>query len=197
MNEQYQYARYLLESPRQGLKRFLDVQAPFRWHIRHLRPGFVLDIGCGIGRNLAHLKGDGVGIDINPYCVEIARAKGFEVFEPREFDQSEYNLPSRFDSILVSHVLEHMTLTDGNVLLRERLLLLRSGGQLILIAPQEAGYRADPTHIEFMDFAKLQGTCQELGLVVTHQYSFPFPRQAGRFFRYNEFVVIAKKLATD
>jgi DNA primase len=28
-------------------KQLLDVQRPYRWHIRRLELGFVLDVGCG------------------------------------------------------------------------------------------------------------------------------------------------------
>ena len=68
-----EYAYYLADSPTKGWRKFVDVQMPYRWHIRSLKLGFVLDIGCGVGRNLAHLNGNGIGIDINPYCIKIAR----------------------------------------------------------------------------------------------------------------------------
>src|SRR4051794_27828148 len=57
-------------------KRWLDVQRPYRWNLRRLEPGFTLDIGCGLGRNLSHLGGDGVGIDHNEESVATARARG-------------------------------------------------------------------------------------------------------------------------
>ena len=40
-------------------KQLLDVQAPYRWNIRRLGLGRTLDVGCGLGRNLAHLGGAG------------------------------------------------------------------------------------------------------------------------------------------
>jgi len=46
-------------------RKYLGVQLPYRWNLRRLRLGFVLDVGCGVGRNLAHLDGNGVGVDPN------------------------------------------------------------------------------------------------------------------------------------
>ena len=34
------------------LRRMLPTQAPYRWNLRRLRLGRVLDVGCGVGRNL-------------------------------------------------------------------------------------------------------------------------------------------------
>ena len=87
-------------------KRLLRVQAPYGWNLRRLEPGFTLDIGCGIGRNLAHLRGHGIGIDHNADSVAAARARGFEAFTPEEFRGSSYDRPGRFDSLLLSHVAE-------------------------------------------------------------------------------------------
>src|SRR5439155_25078118 len=83
-----QYADRLVSLQTARWKRWLDVQAPFRWNLRRLRPGFTLDIGCGIGRNLLHLGGQGVGVDTNEHCVRVARARGLIAFTPEEFRRS-------------------------------------------------------------------------------------------------------------
>jgi hypothetical protein len=66
------YARRLQRLAGRGgaARRLVDPQRPYRWNLRRHQPGFVLDIGCGIGRNLEHVDGHGVGIDHNPACVE-------------------------------------------------------------------------------------------------------------------------------
>lgn len=188
------YTARLLGSEGVWWKRLLDVQRPYCWNIRRLSPGFTLDLGCGIGRNLLHLRGNGVGIDHSPHSVEIARLRGLRAFTPEEFTSSEFNTPERFDSIVFSHVAEHMSEKEATALLAAHIHLLRPGGVAILISPQEAGYRSDPTHVQFMDFASLQRICAQVGLTSVRQYSFPFPRPVGRFFKYNEFVYIGRKI---
>src|SRR5262245_45850702 len=105
-------------------KRALDVQAPYRWNLRRLHLGFPLDIGCGIGRNLSHI-GCGIGIDHNPESVATARSRGHNAFLPAEFERTEFNRAATFDSILMSHVAEHMSAAEAAELLRTYLGLLK------------------------------------------------------------------------
>jgi SAM-dependent methyltransferase len=174
-------------------KKALDVQAPFRWNLRRLNPGFVLDIGCGLGRNLIHLKGHGVGVDHNPYSVEVARSRGLRAFTPEEFELSEFYAPGSFDSILLSHVAEHMMQHEVVELLSGYIPLLKPEGKTILITPQEYGFRSDPTHVQLMTFENLRAVGGALGLIPLKEFSFPFPRLFGRIFKYNEFVSVFRK----
>lgn len=191
------YAERLIKLQTARWKQWIDVQAPFRWNLRRLDPGFTLDIGCGIGRNLLHLPGHSVGIDVNEHCVRAAKARGLTAFTPSEFRRSAaYNRPGRFDAILLAHVAEHMTEDQVVLLLQEYEALLRPGGKLILISPQEAGFRSDRTHIQLMDFARLARISRRLGCEPEQSFSFPFPRWVGRLFTYNEFVVVGRKAAT-
>jgi SAM-dependent methyltransferase len=176
-------------------KRILSVQALYRWNLRRLGPGFTLEIGCGLGRNLAHLGGNGIGIDHNPYSVQAARSIGLQAFTPEEFQDSEFYVPASFDSILLSHVAEHMTEREAVILLTNYLHLLKPEGQVILSTPQECGYRSDKTHVQFMDFERLSNIATRADLARVKEYSFPFPRIFGRVFKYNEFVSISKKIS--
>lgn len=176
-------------------KQILDVQRPYRQHLNSLNAGFVLDIGCGLGRNLINLGGNdaGVGIDHNQHSIEYARTRGLTVFTPEEFLHSAFARADRFDSILMSHVTEHMTRQYAVAMLKEYLVYLRCNGQVILITPQERGYRSDPTHVEFMDFSAQAAIASAANLSVVRQYSFPFPRIFGNIFKYNEFITICRK----
>ena len=191
--EDYEYSARLLAKETVWWKRILDVQAPYRWNLRRLKPGFTVDIGCGLGRNLLHLDGNGIGIDHNQHTVEIARSRGLKAYTMAEFQTSPYNQAATFDSVLMSHVAEHMREVEVVKLLTAFIPLLKPYGQVILICPQEYGYRSDPTHVQFLDFERLRWIVTESGLIPVKEYSFPFPRVVGRLFKYNEFVSISRK----
>jgi 2-polyprenyl-3-methyl-5-hydroxy-6-metoxy-1,4-benzoquinol methylase len=165
------------------------VQAPYRWHIRRLKLGRTLDIGCGIGRNLAHLGGDGVGVDHNPTSVAVARARGFEAYTVEEFFAADRG---RFDSALAAHLVEHLPEPQAREVLGSYLPYVRPGGRVVIITPQERGYASDATHVRFAGYAEVAKLCADLGLTVERQYSFPLPRFAGKLFTYNEFVTLAR-----
>jgi len=187
-----EYTRRLLELQGQRWKRVLDVQAPYRWNLRRLQLGFTLDLGCGIGRTLVNLGGNGVGVDHNPESVNICRARGLSAFTPEQFRASEYGVTASFDSLLLSHVIEHMTELEAKQLVGEYVGDIKPGGLLVLITPQEVGYRSDSTHVHFADFQVNAAVCESLGAHVVRQYSFPFPRFVGRIFIYNEFITVAR-----
>lgn len=173
-------------------KTWLDVQRPYRWSIRRLNLGRVLDLGCGIGRNLAHLEGNGIGIDHNPTSVAAVRAQGLVAYTPEEFLAGPHAHPGAFDSLLLAHVVEHVSHGTALTLLRSHLRYVRPGGRVVLICPQERGWASDDTHVRFVDAEALAQLCAEVGLTVERSSSFPFPRWAGRAFTYNEFVVVAR-----
>jgi 2-polyprenyl-3-methyl-5-hydroxy-6-metoxy-1,4-benzoquinol methylase len=189
------YAERLRTKESVWWKRLLDVQLPYRLHLRRLNLGFVLDVGCGLGRNLTNLGGAsaGVGVDPNRDAVAVCRSRGLIAFTPDELAASEYAQPGRFDTLLISHVLEHLSSEDAMALIARYVPWVRSGGRAVLITPQEAGYRSDPTHVEFVDLARLEHVSHATGLTTVAAYSFPFPRTVGRWFKYNEFVLIARK----
>ena len=185
-----EYAERLLRLQTPAWKRILNVQAPYKWNLRRLRPGRMLDVGCGIGRNLSHVPG-AVGVDPNEACVAMARRRGYEAYTPGQLAQP----PASFDSVLIAHVLEHLTPDEADSLARDYLGYLKPGGQLILITPQERTFAMDATHIWWVDFKVLHGLVQKWGLKLDRSFSFPFPRWTGKFAPYNEFVVTARKPA--
>ncbi|MFV2000073.1 MAG: class I SAM-dependent methyltransferase [Acidimicrobiia bacterium] len=173
-------------------KRLLHVQAPYRRNLRRLEPGYVLDVGCGIGRNLRHLDGHGIGIDTSSSSVATARTQGCTAYTVDKFQEAPEAQPGSFDSLLFAHVLEHMDRDDARDLVALYLPYLRSEGAVIVIVPQEAGFATDDTHVNFLDQHDVTDILTDQGLNVEKNYSFPFPRVVGKVFRYNESVVTAR-----
>jgi SAM-dependent methyltransferase len=194
-DERRAYAERLVAREDAAWKRWLRVQAPYAWNLRRAATGHTLEVGCGIGRNLRHLRGRAVGIDPNPHAVEIARRRGLEAWLPEQFRASPLARAGAFQSLLFAHVLEHVPRAQGIALVADHLRWLAPGGRVVLIAPQEAGFRSDPTHVEWLDFAALGSLLEALGLERLRAYSFPFPRALGRIFPHNEFVVLGRKPA--
>lgn len=176
-----------------GWKRLLPTQAPYRWNVRRLKLGHTLDVGCGIGRNLSHLRGNGVGVDHNPTSIAACRALGLEAYTVEDFLASDRATPGRFDSLLAAHVLEHAPEADARGIIEMYLPYVHDGGSVVFITPQERGFASDATHVRFVGFVEAADMAAKLGLIVEKQYSFPFPRWAGRIFTYNEFVTVARK----
>lgn len=174
-------------------KRFFDVQRPYRNHLQSLQLGRVLEIGCGTGRNLFNLGAslENIGVDHNPASVAIARKRGLSAFTVDEFHSSEYARCGYYDSLLIAHVLEHLTMEAAFQLIKNYLPFIRKGGVVLIITPQKAGFESDPTHLTMMDHQQVAALLNSLQLSVAKQYSFPFPMWVGNFFKYNEFITLA------
>lgn len=185
------YTKRLAEKQSVWWKSLLDVQTPYRWHIKYLNLGVTLEIGCGIGRNLMHLR-DSVGIDPNETSIEVARSRGLTAYTPDEFLKSSYYVKGNYDSFLLAHVAEHIGQDETVNLITRYLELLKPNGRLVLITPQISGYKSDITHVEYIDFSKQRKIIDALGFEVLNSYSFPFPSVIGKIFLYNEFVTIGK-----
>lgn len=174
-------------------KRVLDVQAPYRWNARRLfGEREVLDVGCGLGRNLAHLAPRAVGVDHNEHSVALCRDRGLTAFTTQEFPLTEHARPGRFGGLLAAHLIEHMRQPEAIDVLGPYLSWLAPGARVVLICPQERGYASDPTHVAFTDFDALAEIAAQLGLREQRRISFPLPRALGRVFAYNEFVLVAE-----
>lgn len=123
--------------------------------------GPTLDFGCGVGELLATLPAGSRGLEYNQATVEYCRGIGLDVDWYDGFADgwalSVVQEGRRFDSMIVSHVLEHL---DGPMEILNRLLKAaqRIGiGRVLVIVPGRAGYRIDDTHRTFVDRAMLAG----------------------------------------
>ena len=172
-------------------KILLGTQRPFKVPITNLRLGKTLEIGCGVGRVLQWLP-NSIGVDHNPTSIVAARARGLTTFSNEEFHLSKFAISKSFDSLLMAHLLEHMTEDERNTIMKEFRKYLKPEGRLVIICPQEAGFRSDSTHIEYLDFNAIKEYGLRHDFVVELAKSNPFPRFFGKLFKYNEFFVVLK-----
>jgi 2-polyprenyl-3-methyl-5-hydroxy-6-metoxy-1,4-benzoquinol methylase len=188
------YSQRLLGSDKLW-KQILNVQYPYRWALRKMNLGKTIDIGCGIGRVLAWLDKNSIGVDHNPTSINICLSKGLKALTTESFSEmvcsKEIELKS-FDNLLLAHVLEHLEIEEQLEILKSYLPYLKKDGGVFIITPQEVGYASDATHITYTDFERIRKILTELNLELLSQKSFPFPRIFGKFFKYNEFHTYAR-----
>lgn len=105
----------------------------------------ILDIGCGLGQMLTHLKNSGFnnlfGIDINDESISFCKQKNLDVAQVDDIREFALNSERKFDRIIMSHVLEHI---DKEViidtLIHIKKYLLNEGGIFLLMVPNAQSY---------------------------------------------------------
>jgi 2-polyprenyl-3-methyl-5-hydroxy-6-metoxy-1,4-benzoquinol methylase len=183
------YAIHLQKSQKRW-KRALGVQKPYMRSIKNLKLGKSLDVGCGIGRVLEWLPEGSVGVDHNSISIELCKRKGLLAYESTDFDKAVNRKEiefGTFDSIVMTHLLEHLTTEGQRIILGKYIPFLKHGGRIFIVTPQELGFSSDLTHITFTDFDDVRELLEANGLTLVSQQSFPLPRFFGRLFKYNEF----------
>jgi SAM-dependent methyltransferase len=148
-------------------------------YIREQLPGLharILDFGCGMGQMLRELKRLGytniIGADIHSRDATLALAEGIEV---QQIDKHFYQRGPEgapFDFIIMSHVIEHMTVDEAKYVLTQLHLhfLSKKGAVLILTpnmqSPTTSYWRyEDFTHAHGYTTGSLQSVLQEAGSI--------------------------------
>jgi len=107
----------------------------------------ILDLGCGTGNFLVHVKDKAVGIDHNPGSVALAQKQGLPVTLGDVLKTPFKN--GSFDGVFCAHVIEHFDPERAIALLREIDRLLKPGGIFVLQTPVlHRGFYNDFTHIK-------------------------------------------------
>jgi SAM-dependent methyltransferase len=129
----------------------------YEFAARHLRPGRLLDLACGVGygtRLLADRGAPGVealGVDLSPAAIAYASRRyagpriGFASSDALEFSD-----PQGFDTIVSIETIEHLPAPEAFVAHLVR--LLRPGGILVASVPTTPSVDANPHHLH--DFSE-------------------------------------------
>lgn len=178
-----------------GVKRVLKValSAIFFWkrpvirsdflHLEGLRPGSVLEVGCGDGRFLeaaAHRGWKSFGLDFDAAAVAAARRRGVEA-DVGELTDGRYAAGS-FDAIVMNNVIEH--LWNPRETLAECHRILRPGGRLVMVTPNfdslgrkrfGRNWRGlePPRHLYLYTSRSLRSLCRRAGFRQLHSGSSP------------------------
>jgi SAM-dependent methyltransferase len=151
--------------------------------------GYVLDIGCGPGIYLEQYSGPSLGIDAHPNNIRICQKKGIHIIEA---DANSFVQENSFDTVLVSHVLEHLD-NPGRVF-ENAFRNAKPGGRIIIIVPCregfEAGLNTDVGHKTFITEAYLDNCIRKFNGKKIQSTQFP-PFFGGK---YKELRIIFEKL---
>lgn len=183
------------QSQRSSLRKWIR-RAYLRSAAKQLQ-GRVLDFGCGVGELLERLPQGSLGLEYNLATVDHCRRKGLDVaaYDGVADDWNLSVLPQgrRFDSMVVSHVLEHLD-DPARVLNRLMLAAARAGVESVLvIVPGRAGYRIDQTHRTFVDRNMLaeESLLRGSGFELQRTNYFPINmRVIGDWFPHHELQVL-------
>lgn len=100
----------------------------------------ILDIGCGLGQMLIALKKLGYnnleGIDISQEAILFCREQGLNVHNVRDITIYAETIKTKYDFIIMSHVLEHIEKSNIiNTLKEIKNRLLKNGGKFCIMVP--------------------------------------------------------------
>jgi SAM-dependent methyltransferase len=117
---------------------------------KHLAPGRVLDLACGVGygtRLLAEQSGQPVlGVDLSAQAIDYARIRyGGPGIDFRMADATNFRDAQGFASIVSLETVEH--LADPDAFLASMAALLRPGGSFIASVPTTPSTDVNPHHV--------------------------------------------------
>lgn len=137
--------------------------------IRHFGPS-VLDVGCGLGAETEYLRdhfGRRVaGVEANVQALAVLRQKGIEAYACLEEVEHQY------DTVYLSHVLEHIS--PGRIYEFTRKLVdrVRPGGTLVILSPVGKWFWDTPDHYRIYDRPAILALFRVHGLEeIVHAYT--------------------------
>ena len=169
----HQYTKYYMKKYNIWYRKLFPVDIPFKFIAKACCKGRILDVGCGPGRYLAFFKNDAVGVDHNKDFVAYAQNQGFNSYFSEDFLKK--GIQVKFDTLLFSHILEHMNLQEGIKLINTYLPYLKKNGRIVIIVPHGYCFENDPTHVLYYDFNRVEELASKIHYRIKRNFYHPFP----------------------
>jgi ubiquinone/menaquinone biosynthesis C-methylase UbiE len=147
-----------------------------------IQPGKLVDVGCGDGAFLSHMRDLGwsvEGVDFDEKAIRNAKSKyGLALIHG---DLRSAHFPENtFDAITMKHVIEHVP--DPVALLEEARRILKPKGRLVVTTPNAGGYGHkkfrqywygldQPRHLHVFSLAALRNCARRAGLDILEVFS--------------------------
>ncbi|MBV8570071.1 MAG: class I SAM-dependent methyltransferase [Acidobacteriaceae bacterium] len=142
----------------------------YEFAARHMQPGRVLDIACGVGygTKLLATRADSIrlaiGVDISADAIDYARARyAHDRIKFVEADALEFSDSVGFENIVSLETIEHVP--DPHALLAHLVRLLRPNGTLIGSVPITPTVDVNPHHLTDFTAASFRRLGRRLGLL--------------------------------
>jgi len=160
--------------------------------------GKTIDFGCGVGEVLKYLPTGSIGLDPDQSSIEYCRRKKLNVYfyDPKK---DKYNFDflknKNFETMLLNHVLEHI---DSPVKVMTKILKESKKLDLcrvIVVVPCKKGFKADQTHIKYIDNDFFENKLQTKYYKIIHKSYYPINKKfIGDLLRHQELVVVYEKV---
>lgn len=145
-------------------------------YLKFFRNGsFVLDLGCGRGIFLQQLRNAGydyLGIDLDHEMVNLCHKNGLTNVQQKNIFDFFKDSDEKFDGVFCSHLIEHLTVDEAFLLIKESYRLLNSGGVLVIITPNAESiwttryFWLDTTHVRPYPLGLLEEMMKSAGFEI-------------------------------
>lgn len=97
--------------------------------------GYVLDMGCGAGEHIENYNNQSLGIDAHENNIQHCQKKGLNVIKA---DVNSYKEPETFDTVLLSHIIEHLNVPYNAI--ENAYISTKIRGRIIIVVPTYKGF---------------------------------------------------------
>ena len=161
--------------------------------------GATIDFGCGAGQLLERLPRGSLALEVNPHLVEALQQRGLDA---RYYDAyaDDFSLlllaGGRFESFVISHVLEHFDDTSAVMRKLWRACARLGVETIVAIVPGAKGYASDATHKTFVteQYILERGLARCEGYTLARANYFPIDAaRVGDWFVFHELKLVYRR----